>query len=233
MSPGKSGRGLPLVPRLHVGVPSTVEVVHLALSVHPPPGGAQSAAALLGREHPLARAEERLGRLRRQAVAVTLELLTSTTVLLADVEHLRPAVIAAGAVLAVLVAQLVVAAAAVRDRAVEMIAHGSEALPLPAVQRERARLGDPRRVRDLARSLDALRRDARTLHWLAPLYAPEVIRAVDAEIDQIVVLLRSGLAPPTALARTERLLGGAASPLYGTDVRRLRAELQRIACALV
>ena len=210
--------------------------MHPAFLIHPPTGGAESAAATLGREHPLARAEERLGRLRRQAAAVAVALVTSAAALLAGVQDLGSTVIAAGAVLTVLVTRVVVAAAAVRDAALELIAGGSAALPLAAVQHECARLADPRRARDLARSLDALRREARRQHaarrWVRPLYAPETIREADGDIERTVVLLRSGPAPPTALARAERLLGGAGSPLYGTDARRLREELRRIWWAL-
>jgi hypothetical protein len=56
---------------------------------------------------------------------------------------------------------------------------------------------------------------------------PGVIRAADAELATTV---RALCARPDAstVARVERLLCGASSPLYGEDARRLREELTRI-----
>jgi hypothetical protein len=60
------------------------------------------------------------------------------------------------------------------------------------------------------------------------LYVRSVIRQVDDELAQTAELLRDGDPEPSAVARIERLLGGALSPLYGEDGRRLREELNRI-----
>jgi hypothetical protein len=209
---------------------------HLVHLVHhlQPSGRARCAEATLGREHPLARAEERLGWLRRQALVVAVTLVGSAIGLVAGIEQLGAALPAAALVLVVLATWIVVAVGAIRERALELIAEGRDALPLAAVRRECARLASPRRVLDLARSLDELRREARRPRrsLVAPLYVPAVIRESDAEIARLAGLLRSGRTEPAALARIERLLSGARSPLYGADGRRLREELRRIHFAL-
>ena len=155
---------------------------------------AQAARAMLGGEHPLARAEERMRWLRAQAAAD----------------------------------------GARRRRALELIAAGRAALPLAAVRRERARLA--RRVGALAESLERMRVDARrpmrNRPVVAPLYFPSVIREVDDELARTARLLRDGTPDLAAVARTEELLGGESSPLYGPDVLRLREELARLQYAL-
>jgi hypothetical protein len=105
-----------------------------------------------------------------------------------------------------------------------------------AVERERARLLRPRRIRGLARSLDELRREARSPARAYPLhrtlFSRAVVRQVDAELEQTAELLRGAVPEPAAVARTERLLSGGRSPLYGEDTRRLREELEVILFAL-
>ena len=95
------------------------------------------------------------------------------------------------------------------------------------MRRERARLA--RRVGALAKSLERMRVDARrpmrNRPVVAPLYFPSVIREVDAELARTARLLRDGTPDLAAVARTEELLGGESSPLYGPDVLRLREEL--------
>ena len=56
---------------------------------------------------------------------------------------------------------------------------------------------------------------------------PGVIRAADAELATTVRVL-SARPDASTVARVERLLCGASSPLYGKDARRLREELTRI-----
>ena len=195
---------------------------------------AQAARAILGGEHPLARAEERVHWLGAQA---------AVSAALADRQRRRArrrrdellvVLLAAAAVQIGILAGLFAAAGARRRRALELIAAGRAALPLAAVRRERARLA--RRVGALAASLERMRADARrpmrNRPVVAPLYFPSVIREVDAELAKTVCLLRDGTPDLAAVARTEELLGGESSPLYGPDVRRLREELARLQYAL-
>jgi hypothetical protein len=156
---------------------------------------------------------------------------------LAGVADLRALVFTAAVVLAVLLGSRANAARVRRERAVQLIADGRADVPMAAVEREARRLRDPRRVFLLARSLDALRLEARAPYRdrrTRPLYVPGVIREVDAEVAMLARLMRAE--PPraglAATARAERLLGDAESPLYGDDPRRLREEIARVVSAL-
>jgi hypothetical protein len=191
--------------------------------------------ALLGHEHPLARTEVRLRRLRSQLVAVGALLAGSGVALLVRLGDTRALMLAAGVVLVWLCIALLAASAALRDRALDLIAEGRDALPLDAVRRQRRRLQDPRHARALARSLEHIRREsrpgARRRTFGPPLYVPSVVRQLDTEIARTVELLRGPAPGVVAVARTERLLGGERSPLYGEDPRRLGEELRRIGLA--
>ena len=188
--------------------------------------------AVLGHEHPLARAEQRMRKVRRQLVAVVALLVGAAVVLLVRLGDTRGLLLAAGLVLAWLGISFVTASASRRDRALDLIAEGRDALPLDAVRRQRQRLLNPRHARDLARSLDHIRSEsrpgARRRTFGPPLYFPAVIRQLDEELARIVELLRSPAPGIVAVARAERLLGGERSPLYGEDPRRLGEELRRI-----
>jgi hypothetical protein len=100
------------------------------------------------------------------------------------------------------------------------------------VRRQRARLLRPDHARALALSIDRIRAEARAGagrgRLTAPLFSPPVIRELDAELARTAELLRGPAPGVVAIARTERLLGGERSPLYGQDPRRLGEELKRI-----
>jgi hypothetical protein len=210
--------------------------MHLPAGIRPPSARARDATEALGSDHPLARAEERVRWLSGQVATATMLLLASVVGLLLGADSLRTIAFVAVGVQAVLLVALTVAVRSRRERAIDLIAGGRGSLPLAAVQRERTRLADPRHALRFARSLDALRRDARRslrdrpLH--PPLYAPAVIREVDGDLDRITRVLRSCRPDLSALARIERLLGGEGSPLYEGDSRRLRDELRRIQFSL-
>jgi len=200
-------------PREHVGLPPVDATVH-------PSDGA------------LAVAEERLRRAGRQAAAVVALLAGACAAGLTAGADVRAVAAAGGAVLVVLA---IAAALALDDRragALALIARGDATPPLPAVRRERARLTRSSHVRALAHSLDAMRAEAqrpyRDRPIGRPLYTPAVIVAVDAELARVSIALRTSRPEPTAIARTELLLGSAFSPLYGTDLRPLRDELGRL-----
>jgi hypothetical protein len=192
-------------------------------------GRPDAAQAVLDPQHPLARVESRVRALRRQALAVLVALSTGGGAAVAGATEALAVVLAAAVVLAFLLVALWSAATARRERAVGLIAEGRATLPLPTVQRERARLTDPDCVRALARSLESLRREVAEAKWLSlPLYVPSVIREADEEIAETIGTLRDERPGPVAAARAEQLLTGADSPLYGADARILREELRRI-----
>jgi hypothetical protein len=192
-------------------------------------GRPDAAQAILDPQHPLARVEVRVRALRRQALAVVVALATGGVAALAGATEALAVVLAAGVVLAFLLVALWSALTSRRERAVGLIAEGRAMLPLPTVQRERARLTDPDRVRALAQSLESMRREVDDGRWLSlPLYVPSVIRAADEEIARTIGTLRDEGPGPVAVARAERLLTGPDSPLYGADVRILCEELRRI-----
>jgi hypothetical protein len=203
--------------------------MHLSPHLH---RSADEPEELLGHEHPLARAEERMRTLQMQLAAVTLLLAGSGAALLVELGDTRALLLAAGFVLAWLGIRLLTTSASRRARALDLIADGRDALPLDAVRRQRERLTNPRRARALARSLDQIRREsrigARRRTFGPPLYSPPVIRELDAELARTAELLRGPAPGVVAIARTERLLGGERSPLYGQDPRRLGEELKRI-----
>ncbi len=192
----------------------------------------ETARALLGGGHPLVLVEERIRWLRRQGAAVATLLTGSAAALVAGATELLAVLLAATAVQATIAFGLLAAIGARRRRALELIVAGRAGLPLDAVERERDRLAH--RVGALAGSLDRLRVEARRPHRsiVAPLYVPSVIREVDEDLARTARLLRSARADVAAVARAEELLGGAASPLYGADVRALRDELGRLQFAL-
>jgi hypothetical protein len=187
-----------------------------------------AAEEVLGAEHPLARAEHRVRWLAHQAATLAALLPVGALALLAGAPVLSAALLAGGLVEAWLLVALSAAAGVVRDRALDLIVEGRGSLPLASVRRRRAGLMRPRHVRRLAEAIEALRREARCpdrRHPSArPLYMPAVIRGVDAELAAAVRVLRAQ-SDATTIGRIERLLGGATSPLYGDDPKRLREEL--------
>jgi hypothetical protein len=167
----------------------------------------------------------------RQAATLAALLPAAGLALLVGAPGLRAALLAGGFVEAWLLVALSAAVAATREHALDLIADGRGSLPLASVRRRRARLLRPRHVRRLAEAIEALRREAhcpyRRHPRSRPLYVPAVIREVDAELAATVRVL--GVRPDaTTVARIERLLGGASSPLHGDDARLLRVELARI-----
>jgi hypothetical protein len=192
---------------------------------------ASTAQEILGRDHPLALAEDRVRWLGTQSAALVAVLTGSAVASVAGMRAVLAVLLAAALVQAVLAIWLVSAVGSRRERALALLARGHDCLPLEAVRHELVRLANPRRATGLARSLDRLRSEARRPYRdrsiIAPLYVPAVIREVDDELARIVGLLRA--APQlVAVARAEQLLRGPSSPLYGTDSLRLREELRRI-----
>jgi hypothetical protein len=187
---------------------------------------------VLGAEHPLARAEDRVHWLGRQLATITALLPVAGLAVLAGAHGLRAVVPAAALVEALLLAGLAGAAATVHERALELIAEGRGSLPLDSVRHRRARLLRPRHIRGLARAIEGLRREAncpyRGRPMGRPLYVAAVVREVDAQLAATVCVLRGHCVDDATVGRIERLLACSSSPLYGDEPQPLRQELARI-----
>ena len=117
-------------------------------------GGAppRSASAVLGSDHPLARATEALDSVVRQSLAVAAVLVGSIIDLLAGRRGLPPWPPAPPSSWSGLTAIAAACRQTQRDRALALILEGRESVPVAAVQRQRRRLLDPRTRTTLART---------------------------------------------------------------------------------
>ena len=198
-------------------------------------GGAapRSASAVLGSDHPLARATEALDGVVRQSLAVAAVLVGSGIDLMDG--RAWAATLAASATIVLLILTAVAAACkqTQRDRALALILEGRESVPVAAVQRQRRRLLDPRTRTTLARNLAEIIDQASPCRGLracriCPLFERAVVRAVADDLRAIIRLLGSEQAPVRGVALVEHLLTDAFSPLYGNQAEPLREELHRI-----
>ena len=124
-----------------------------------------------------------------------------------------------------------------RDEAIHLIAEGREALPIAVVQRQRQHLMSPRTKAALARTLEAMLRQALSpprimTRGARPLFSLRVIASVAPDLRAVISLLETENAPARGVALTERLIAYARSPLYAREASVLREELRRIRSAL-
>jgi hypothetical protein len=118
-----------------------------------------------------------------------------------------------------------------RQHSRALVAAGREDLPVPAVDRERARLMSRRTRLRLAAGFEDLVADA-----AAPELAPGprpldrcLVGIVAGELRELATLLRDEPARARGIALAWRLLcDGAESPLHGRDPAALREELGRV-----
>ena len=120
-----------------------------------------------------------------------------------------------------------------RDCAIELVLEGRERVPIAAVQRQRRRLLAEQTRNGLAGNLeDLIRQSARPSRFqlrVAPLpLEPMVVRMVAADLRDVIGLLRAEGVSARGVARAERLVERAVSPLYGQDVGALGEELCRV-----
>ena len=120
-----------------------------------------------------------------------------------------------------------------RDCAIELVLEGRESVPIAAVQRQRRRLLSDQTRNGLAGNLEDLIRQAANRSSVqmrvTPLpFEPTVVRLVAGELRDVIGLLRAEGASARGVARAERLVERAVSPLYGQDVGALREELRRV-----
>lgn len=138
--------------------------------------------------------------------------------------------IGAGVAQAVFACRIAVARRGRRDVCLQLIIDDGERLPLPCIERLRQDLLDRRARERLADSIDhlvcAATRPASRAELIHPLADKRVIRAVEAELRQVASLLRGDPAVQ-GVALVEWLLSSPATPLYGSEIEPLRAELRR------
>jgi hypothetical protein len=189
-----------------------------------------SARALLGAEHPLVRVLDALDEVARRLVAVATVLGVSLVATAAGIAFAPE--IAVGAALVLL--GLATAGALHRERrrqhARALVAAGREDLPVPAIERERARLMSRRTRLRLAAGFEDLVADA-----AAPELAPGprpfdrcLVGTVATELRELATLLRDEPARARGIALAGRLLCDGESPLHGRDPAALREELGRV-----
>jgi hypothetical protein len=193
-------------------------------------------SALLGPDHPLARAEAYERLLRAQfAVTVVFGIAAAALSPLLGRPALHLSVGAAAVAGAFLVAAWF-ARLRLRERAFELIASGREELPLEAIECERSRLRDRGYRHKLASTLTVITMQSDRRDWWTPVTGDhESVRSARTELLEIATLLRElpsvrarGVALVTRLVRE-----GATSPLYQGPAPRLREELGRIRHVLV
>jgi hypothetical protein len=120
-----------------------------------------------------------------------------------------------------------------RDHAIEVILEGREDVQIAVVQRERGRLRSTRTRRALARSFTEMVNQAAhpqklQMRGSRPLYHLAVVALVTSELLELVSGLEAESVSTIGLARAERLITDAMSPLYGLEPGALRTELRRI-----
>lgn len=120
-----------------------------------------------------------------------------------------------------------------RDCAIGLIIDGHEQIRIAAVERERRRLLSDRARQGLASSLEDKVREASERRSPRARVTPVpfdrvVVSAVASEMVEVISLLRSPCLWARGVARAERLVERALSPLYGRDVGALREELRRV-----
>ena len=184
-------------------------------------------------DHPLLHAIEVVQFTVRQWVHVAAVLMGSVIALIEGGAWAASLAGSAATVLLVLTVILAACEQRKRDCAIELILEGRESVPIAAVQRQRRRLVSERTRDGLAGNLEemvchASRPRGRQLRVTRPLFEPMVVAMVTDELREVIALLRAGGVSARGVARTERLVTHAVSPLYGHEVSALREELCRV-----
>ena len=183
-------------------------------------------------DHPLVRATEAVGYTGRQCVYVAAAPIGSVIALSEGRRWAATLACSAAAVLLLLGVLLAAHLQAQRDRAIELVLEGREGLRIAAVQRQRQRLLAERTRQALASRLAdvlELASAGRKFSLLAPpLFEPRIVRTVASELGDVIESLRSQETSACGVARAERLVERAVSPLYGQEAEALREELCRV-----
>jgi hypothetical protein len=209
---------------------------YVARSVGPGSSTVPTPEEVLGASHPLARALDLVGVLRRQATATGPAVVASAVGAVIGVDWARPALVASVAVVFVLAVGLALAVSATRECARDLVIEGSE-VDLAVVACQRRRLLSQRQREMLADSLEGLVRWAeradREIGTSPPVCDSHVIRQTGRDLLALASDLRSATIGVRGVARTQRLLTSGTSPLFGTEVDELRGELARIRADVV
>jgi hypothetical protein len=196
-------------------------------------GASQTPSAVLGPDHPLARAIDGLESVVRQLRVVSAVLIGSMIDFREGVAWAEDAALSAVIVLFGLAIVSAVLAQRRRDRALDRILEGHESVQIAVVQRERQRLRAARTQRLLARSIDSMVEEASNpakpcVRGARPLFEISVVALVAEDLRAISRLLRAERASVRGVALAERLVSDGTSPLYGDQAPALRGELHRI-----
>lgn len=187
----------------------------------------------LGSDHPLLRATEAIHYTGRQWVHVAAVVTGSVIARIEGRQWAVPLACSAASVLLILTVLLAVHKQRERDCAIELVLQGRESIPIAAVQRQRRRLLAEQTRDNLAGNLEDLIRQSASRSRLqmrvTPLrFEPIVVTMVADELRDVIGLLRTERVSARGVARAERLVEHAVSPLYGQDVGALREELSRV-----
>ena len=184
-------------------------------------------------DHPLLRATEAVHYTGRQWVHVAAVLAGSVIARIEGREWAGTLALSAASVLLILTVLIAAHKQRERDCAIELVLEGRESIPIMAVQRQRRRLLAEQTRNGLARNLEDLIRQSASRSTLqirvTPLpFEPTVVRMAAGELRDVTALLRTESVSARGVARAERLVERAVSPLYGQDVGALREELCRV-----
>ena len=195
--------------------------------------GGVAERTVLRSDHPLLRATEAVHYTGRQWVHVAAVLTGSVIARIEGREWAGPLVDTAAIVLLILTVLVAAHKQRERDCAIELVMEGRETVPIAAVQRQRRRLLADQTRNGLAGDLeDLIRQSARPSRFqlrVMPLpFDPTVLTMAAGELRDVIRLLRTEDVSARGVARAERLVERAMSPLYGQDVVALREELCRV-----
>ena len=186
--------------------------------------------AVLGSDHPLVQAIAQLAVVGKQSLAVAAALVGSVVARCEGDAWATAMTVSAGTVLLVLAAIAMTLAQRKRERALDLILEGHERIPVTAVQRERRRLLARRTRRRLARTFETVIEEGTTARMLpsgnaSPLFDTAMVSSVQSEIRRVIAALPMACSHARGVARAERVLTDARSPLHGHDPEVLRQEL--------
>ena len=184
-------------------------------------------------DHPLLRATEAVHYTGRQWVHVGAVVTGSVIARIEGRQWAGPLAGSATSVLLILTVLVAVHKQRERDCAIELILEGREGIPIAAVQRQRRRLLAEQTRNGLAGNLEELIRRAARRSRLRPRvtplpFEPTVLTMAAGELRDVIGLLRGEALSARGVARAERLVERAVSPLYGQDAGALREELCRV-----
>jgi hypothetical protein len=194
----------------------------------------ETADRLLGRSHPLVRALRASQTACEQLLVLTVVEASAVGMLAGGGAVGLRVLIAAVVVQLGILLWLLAMRSCVQAECRELIIDGGAPAALATVDRERQRLADPRHRDRLARSIEDLLAAATAVDPGAPRHLDlHLVERVAPDLREIVTLLRAGTTDVVGVARVERLMTEAGSPLYGAHERVLRQELARIRHRLV